>query len=82
MEGRKFGNIPLELEARLSVEDSPNSGGVVIDLIRCAKLAKDRGLAGSLLSAPSYFFKHPPQQYPDDVARQMTEDFIKGRRDL
>ncbi len=82
MEGRKFGNVPLELEARLSVEDSPNSGGVVIDLIRCAKLAKDRSISGSLLSAPAYFFKHPPQQYPDDVARQMTEDFIKGRRDI
>jgi myo-inositol-1-phosphate synthase len=81
MEGIKFGDVPMELELRLSVEDSPNSAGVVIDLIRCAKLAIDRGIGGSLISAPAYFFKHPPQQFTDSAAKQMTDDFIKGARE-
>lgn len=81
MEGRKFGDVPLELELRLSVEDSPNSGGIVIDAIRCAKLAKDRGIGGPLYSTSSYFMKHPPQQFPDSVAKEMVEEFIKGERE-
>ncbi len=78
MEGRAFGNVPLNLELKLEVWDSPNSAGVVIDAVRCAKLALDRGLAGPLIAPSSYFMKSPPQQFPDDVARQMTEDFIAG----
>ena len=81
MEGRKFGDVPLELELRLSVEDSPNSAGIVIDAIRCIKLAKDHGVGGALISPSSYFMKHPPQQYPDSVAKQMVEEFIKGERE-
>ncbi|MBU0953363.1 MAG: inositol-3-phosphate synthase [Nanoarchaeota archaeon] len=81
MEGRKFGNVPIELELRLSVEDSPNSAGVVIDAIRCAKLAKDRGIGGPLISPSSYFMKHPPQQFPDTICRNMVEEFIKGVRE-
>ncbi|MCX6817863.1 MAG: inositol-3-phosphate synthase [Candidatus Aenigmarchaeota archaeon] len=81
MEGRKFGDVPIELELRLSVEDSPNSAGIVIDAIRCIKLAKDHGVGGALISPSSYFMKHPPQQYPDSVAKQMVEEFIKGERE-
>jgi len=81
MEGRKFGDVPIELEARLSVEDSPNSAGVVIDAIRCAKLALDRGVGGQLTSIAAYTMKHPPQQFPDTVARQMVEEFISGQRE-
>lgn len=81
MEGRKFGDAPIELELRLSVEDSPNSAGIVIDAIRCAKLAKDRSVSGPLLSSSAYFMKHPPQQFPDSVAKQMVEEFIKGERE-
>ncbi|MFH1224311.1 MAG: inositol-3-phosphate synthase [Candidatus Diapherotrites archaeon] len=81
MEGRKFGDVPLDLELRLSVEDSPNSAGVVIDAIRAAKLALDRGTGGALLSVSAYFMKHPPQQFPDSVARNMVEEFIKGERE-
>ena len=77
MEGRAFGNVPLNLELKLEVWDSPNSAGVVIDAVRCAKIALDRGLAGSLTAPSSYFMKTPPVQYTDDVARQLTEDFIK-----
>ncbi len=76
MEGKLFGDIPMNLELRLSVEDSPNSAGVVIDAVRCCKLAKNRGIGG-VLSAPSaYFMKHPPTQYPDDKACQMLQQFI------
>ena len=76
MEGRLFGDIPMNLELRLSVEDSPNSAGVAIDSIRCVKLALDRN-EGGVLSAPSaYFCKHPPVQYPDDEAYRMMESFI------
>jgi myo-inositol-1-phosphate synthase len=78
MEGRLFGGVPMNLELRLSVEDSPNSAGVAIDMIRCAKLAKDRGLAGPILPAAAYFCKHPPQQMPDDEAHALLEIFIAG----
>ena len=81
MEGRIFGDIPIDLELRLSVEDSPNSGGVVIDAIRCCKLAIDRGKGGVLYSLSAYFMKHPPKQFTDDQAYQMVEDFIAGRRE-
>ncbi|MDI9570763.1 MAG: inositol-3-phosphate synthase, partial [Pseudomonadota bacterium] len=81
MEGRIFGNIPMNLEMRLSVEDSPNSGGVIVDAIRCCKLALDRGQGGALLSPSAYFMKHPPRQYFDEGAYQMLEDFIQGKRD-
>jgi len=78
MEGRLFGNVPMNLEMRLSVEDSPNSGGVAIDSIRCCKLALNRGLGGVLYEPSAYFMKHPPRQFTDDEAYHMTEAFIKG----
>ena len=78
MEARIFGDIPINLELRLSVEDSPNSAGVVIDAIRCCKLALDRGEGGVLYSPSAYFMKHPPKQYTDDEAYRLTEAFIKG----
>ena len=81
IEGRKFGNVPLNLELRLSVEDSPNSAGCIIDAIRIAKIALDRKIGGPLISASAYFMKHPPVQYPDHKAREMVEEFIKGRRE-
>src|SRR3546814_9280715 len=71
-----FGGVPLNLELRLSVEDSPNSAGVAIDMIRCAKIARDRGLAGPILAPAAYFCKHPPQQMPDDHAYNAVEAFI------
>ena len=80
MEGKLFGNVPMNLELRLSVEDSPNSAGVAIDSVRCMKVALDRGQGGILHSPSSFFMKHPPQQFNDDLAYQMTEDFIAGRR--
>jgi myo-inositol-1-phosphate synthase len=80
IEGRGFGNVPLHLEMRLSVEDSPNSSGVVIDAIRCCKLALDRKIGGALISPSSYFMKHPPRQFPDDVAKYMVEEFILAKR--
>jgi len=79
MEGRMFGDVPMNLELRLSVEDSPNSGGVSIDAIRCAKVAKDRGVGGVLTSPSSFFMKHPPVQVPDDRAHADTEAFIEGK---
>ena len=79
MEGTTFGNVPLNLELKLEVWDSPNSAGVVIDAVRCAKLALDRGLAGPLRAPSSYFMKTPPEQYTDDVARLKTEAFIAGK---
>ena len=79
MEGTTFGNLPLSLELKLEVWDSPNSAGVVIDAVRCAKIALDRGLKGALIGPSAYFMKSPPAQHPDDVARQMVEDFIAGR---
>jgi len=81
IEGREFGNVPVELELRLSVEDSPNSAGCVIDAIRLAKLALDRQISGPLISASAYLMKHPPQQFPDEKAREMVEEFIQGKRE-
>ena len=78
MEGRSFGDVPLNIELKLEVWDSPNSAGVVIDAVRCAKLGLDRGLSGTLVAASSYFKKSPPIQYPDDIARAKTEAFILG----
>ena len=78
MEGRMFGGVPMNLELRLSVEDSPNSAGVAIDMIRCAKLAKDRGLGGPILEPSAYFCKHPPEQLTDDAAHEAVESFIRG----
>ena len=76
LEGRTFGDVPLNVELKLEVWDSPNSAGVVIDAIRCAKLAKDRGIGGALLGPAGYFMKSPPIQYHDEEARRMTEEFI------
>ena len=78
MEGKLFGDVPMDLEMRLSVEDSPNSAGVAIDSIRCAKLALDRKQGGILTAPAAYFCKHPPKQFTDDEAYKMTEAFIKG----
>ena len=78
MEGTSFGDVPLNLELKLEVWDSPNSAGVVIDAIRCSKIAKDRGLSGPILGPSAYFMKSPPVQYTDDVARTMVDDFISG----
>lgn len=78
MEGRTFGDVPLNLELKLEVWDSPNSAGVVIDAIRCCKLARDRGLSGALIGPSSYFMKSPPVQYTDGHALKLTEDFIAG----
>ncbi|HOC53426.1 MAG TPA: inositol-3-phosphate synthase [Candidatus Pacearchaeota archaeon] len=81
MEGRKFGNVPVELELRLSVEDSPNSAGCVIDAIRLLKIALDRGIGGTLISPSAYFMKHPIKQFTDERAREMIEEFIAGKRE-
>ncbi len=78
IEGRGFGDCPIEIEARLSVEDSPNSGGVTIDAIRCLRLARDRRLGGPLLSVSSWTMKHPPKPMPDEQARLLIEAFIRG----
>ncbi len=78
LEGKAFGDVPLNLEYKLEVWDSPNSAGVIIDAIRAAKIALDRGIGGPLLSASSYFMKSPPEQYADDVCRQRVEEFIAG----
>ncbi|TWD80532.1 myo-inositol-1-phosphate synthase [Kribbella amoyensis] len=78
LEGRNFGDVPLSLEYKLEVWDSPNSAGIIIDAIRAAKIAKDRGVGGPILSASSYFMKSPPEQYADDVCRDLVEKFIKG----
>jgi myo-inositol-1-phosphate synthase len=78
LEGRAFGDVPLSLEYKLEVWDSPNSAGVIIDALRAAKIAKDRGIGGPILSASSYFMKSPPVQYFDDVARESVEKFIRG----
>jgi len=81
MEGKLFGDVPMNIELRLSVEDSPNSAGVAIDAIRCLKLALDRGKGGVLYSPSSFFMKHPPKQFTDEEAYRMTEDFISGKRE-
>lgn len=78
LEGSAFGDVPLNIELKLEVWDSPNSAGVVIDAVRCAKLALDRGLSGALVGPSSYFMKSPPQQFTDDEAHRRTEVFIRG----
>ncbi len=78
LEGRNFGDVPLSLEYKLEVWDSPNSAGIIIDAIRAVKIAKDRGIGGPILSASSYFMKSPPEQYADDVCRDLVEKFIRG----
>jgi myo-inositol-1-phosphate synthase len=78
LEGRAFGDVPLNLEYKLEVWDSPNSAGVIIDALRAAKIAMDRGVGGPILSAASYFMKSPPVQYADDIARTNLEAFIRG----
>ncbi len=77
MEGTTFGNVPLNLELKLEVWDSPNSAGVVIDAVRCAKIALDRGLKGAVVEPSAYFMKSPPKQIPDDRARELVEEFIR-----
>ena len=81
IEGRIFGDVPVDLELRLSVEDSPNSAGCMIDAIRCCKVARDRGIGGVLESVSAYTMKHPIRQFPDEMARQMVEEFIRGQRE-
>ena len=76
MEGRTFGDVPLNLELKLEVWDSPNSAGVVVDAVRCCKLALDRGISGSLEGPSSYFMKSPARQFTDDTARDKVEQFI------
>jgi myo-inositol-1-phosphate synthase len=78
MEGTTFGEVPLNLEAKLEVWDSPNSAGVIIDAVRCAKIALDRKLSGPIIGPSSYFFKTPPKQFKDNICLEMTEAFIKG----
>ena len=78
LEGKAFGDVPLNLEYKLEVWDSPNSAGVIIDALRCAKIAQDRGIGGPILSASSYFMKSPPVQYFDDDARDAVQKFIDG----
>ena len=78
LEGRAFGDVPLSLEYKLEVWDSPNSAGIIIDAVRAAKIAKDRGIGGPILSASSYFMKSPPEQYRDNIARDAVEAFIRG----
>ena len=81
LEGRAFGDVPLNLEYKLEVWDSPNSAGIIIDAIRAAKIAKDRGIGGPLLSASSYFMKSPPEQYSDSEAHAAVEAFIRGEEE-
>ncbi len=79
LEGRNFGDVPLNIELKLEVWDSPNSAGVIIDAVRCARVALDRGIGGPLAAPSAYFMKSPPVQYHDDVAREMLEEFVGGR---
>jgi len=81
MEGRTFGDVPMNIELRLSVEDSPNSAGCVIDAVRCCKLALERGIGGQLTSISAYTMKHPPEQYIDEEAFNMVNEFIDGKRE-
>lgn len=81
IQGRKFGDTPVTIDLKLSVEDSPNSAGMVIDIIRAVKLALDRGIGGPLISISAYAFKHPPKQASDHIARQWVEEFIRGKRE-
>ncbi len=80
IEGHGFGNLPVKVDLKMKVNDSPNSAGIIIDVVRGVKTAMDRGLAGPIESISAYAFKHPPRQVDDDVARDWVEDFIKGRR--
>jgi myo-inositol-1-phosphate synthase len=82
LEGKGFGDTPINIEAKLEVWDSPNSAGVVIDAIRCCKLAKDRGISGALIGPSSYFMKSPPKQFTDSEALRLTEEFIKGANEF
>jgi len=79
LEGRAFGNVPLEVELKLTVEDSPNSAGVIIDAVRCAKIALDRKLSGAIVAPSAYFMKSPPIQYTDAEAHELVEEFINER---
>jgi len=81
LEGEHFGGVPMSVEVKLEVEDSPNSAGSAIDAIRCTKLAKDRGIGGPLISISAYTMKHPPKQFPDYIAKQMVLEFIEGKRE-
>jgi myo-inositol-1-phosphate synthase len=78
LEGQNFGDVPLNIELKLEVWDSPNSAGIVIDAIRCARVALDRGVAGPLIGPSAYFMKSPPVQFSDEAAREMVEEFIIG----
>jgi myo-inositol-1-phosphate synthase len=78
LEGQAFGDVPLNVELKLEVWDSPNSAGIVIDAVRCAKLALDRGIAGPLIGPSAYFMKSPPVQFSDEAAHEMVEGFIRG----
>jgi myo-inositol-1-phosphate synthase len=78
LEGRSFGDVPLSLEYKLEVWDSPNSAGVIIDALRACKIAKDRGIGGPITSASSYFMKSPPEQFDDSTCRDLVEKFIAG----
>ncbi len=78
LEGRNFGDVPLNIELKLEVWDSPNSAGVIIDAVRCAKVALDRGIGGPILGPSAYFMKSPPVQFHDDVAHDMVESFAAG----
>jgi len=80
LEGTAFGDVPLNIELKMEVWDSPNSAGVMIDAIRCAKIGLDRGIAGPLEAPSAYFMKSPPVQYPDDVAKQKVQDFVSGNK--
>jgi myo-inositol-1-phosphate synthase len=79
LEGRNFGDVPLNMELKLEVWDSPNSAGVIIDALRCAKIALDRNIGGPLLGPSAYFMKSPPAQYRDEEAREMVERFAGGQ---
>jgi myo-inositol-1-phosphate synthase len=81
LKGKKFGDTPVSVEVKLSVEDSPNSAGMVIDVLRAVKLALDRKISGPLISISSYAFKHPPTQTTDNIARQWVEDYIQEKRE-
>src|ERR1700716_675047 len=81
VEGKSFGDVPLNMELKLEVHDSPNSAGIVIDAVRCCKLGLDRGLSGTLVGPSSYFMKSPPRQVSDTTARELTEEFIAGKID-
>jgi len=81
LEGEKFGGMPIRIKAELEVIDSPNSAGVLIDAIRCAKIGMERRVGGALTSASAYFMKHPPKQFPDEIAKAMVEEFIAGKRE-